>query len=46
MMDCLKLDFSAKLSATRIKAAEVVFGVAAMRRIIAFTLFILGGSGR
>lgn len=42
MLDCRKLDLSPKLAATRIEAAEVVFGKAVLRRIIAFTLFILG----
>ena len=44
MMDCRNLDFSPKLSATRMKAAEVVFGASALKRIIAFALFILGAS--
>lgn len=42
MLDCRKLEFSPKLAAARIEAAGVVFGEPALRRIIAFTLFILG----
>ena len=42
MLDCRKLDFSPKLAAARCEAAEVVFGEPALRRIVAFTLFILG----
>lgn len=42
MLDCRGLDFSPKLAATRIQAAELVFGEAVLRRIVAFTLFILG----
>ncbi len=42
MLDCRKLDFLPKLAAARCEAAELVFGGPALRRIVAFTLFILG----
>jgi hypothetical protein len=42
MLDCRKLDFSPKLAAARIEAAEAVFGERVLKRMVAFTLFILG----
>lgn len=42
MIDCRDLDFSPTLATTRIAAAQAVFGEATVRRIVAFTLFILG----
>ena len=42
MLDCRQLDFSPRLAAARMDAAEEVFGKPALRRIIAFTLFVLG----
>ncbi len=42
MLDCHRLDLSSSLAATRMEAAKVVIGEVVLRRIIAFTLFILG----
>lgn len=42
MLDCRNLDLSPKLAATRMEAAEPVFSEPVLRRIIAFTLFVLG----
>ncbi len=44
MLDCRNLDFSPKLSAARIEAANAVFGEPVLRRIVAFALFILGAN--
>ncbi len=42
MLDCRNLDFSPKLAAERLGAAERVFGTTVLNRILAFSLFILG----
>lgn len=42
MLDCRDLDFSPKLAAERIAAAEAAVGAAVLRRVVAFALFVLG----
>ncbi len=42
MLDCQGLNFSAKLAATRMAAAQAVLGSRIIKRVLAFSLYVLG----
>ena len=46
MIDCRNVTFSSELAATRMAKAECVFGKSVLRRILCFSLFLLGSNRR
>jgi len=44
MIDCQKIRFSQNLSNDRISSANNIFGGKVVKRILAFSLFLLGGN--